>query len=468
VTSLAIDPSAPSTVYAGTEGGGLFKTTDGAQSWTPKNNGLGTNIVYSVTVDPQTPSNLYVGLELGGVYRSIDGGDTWLPTVGMGNLTVWQIAIDPATPSTLYAATNLGVRKSVNAGATWGATGSMTVQEQGKPPSTVSDVRAVLVDASDPSTVFAGVQEGGGVFKSNNGGTTWAHSSTGLLSSFGNWRFVNVLAQDPTNPSTLYLSSQQSTYRSIDGGATWVVFNAGLSRGEAYGLVTDSTGGAFIATVYGDVHTLATRPSFADHVRCFKASGRGFTPHAVTVADEFGTAQTTAIKPYRFCTPTSVSGDPIADPTTHLLCYRIRGPFPKTLVPFLSQRLDGFRAYQVNKLDTLCVPAEVVGVPSQHTHDAYRCLRGPRWSSDTLDLVLSDGFGSQSVRETHLDRLCVPTGIDGGGRIDPVVDLRCDKLLGKSASPVPGELTLQDRFGTITLELKRPDSHCVPALESRN
>lgn len=469
VSSLAIDPTSPNVIYAATVGGGVFKSTNSGGNWSATNTGLGSLDVYTVAVDPVSPNNVYAGLDGGGIYRSIDGGATWLATGGAPGV-IWQIAIDPTTPSTLYAATVNGVRKSVNSGANWSSTGVLTVVEDGEPRN-VFDVRAVLIDVSNPSTVFAGAHDAGGVFKSTNGGTTWVHSS-GLRSAFNNYRFMTAMAQDPVNPSTLYASSTRDTYRSLDGGATWVVFNTGLSRGEAYGLATTSTGGAFISDVFGDFHQLASKPSVVDHMRCFKArgtGGTGFTEQLLTVDDRFGTDSIVVFKPYRFCTPTSASGDPITDATTHLVCYKIRGSrFPSQWIPFLSQRLDGYRAYEVNRRDTLCVPAEVDGVPSAETHDSYRCMGGRHWSSDDLDMTLTDAFGSQTLRVTKNDRVCGPTDILGEGRQEPGVDLRCDKIYGNRNQPTPKDITVTDRFGTRTLRINKTDSHCVPALEDRN
>lgn len=469
VTSIAIDPSTPSTVWVATKGGGVFRTTDAGLSWSPRNGGLGGLDVYAIAVDPQTPTTVFAGLRAGGVYRSTDAGASWAAATGMGNLTVRQIAVDPTTPATVYVASSGGVRKSVDGGVSFASTGTMTVQEAGEAPEHVSDANAVVIDTADPVTVYAGLHSGAGVFKSTDGGATWSHTSTGLLSRWGNWRFVHRLAQDPITPTTLYAATSGGIYRSIDAGATWVVFNGGLSRDEAYALATTSTGGAFIASVYGDFHELATKPSGVDHLRCLKARGKGFTQRTVAVDDRFGTGSVTLLKPYRLCTPTSVSGDPVADPTTHLLCYRVRGgAVPPIAISFLTDRLDGYRAYQVNKHDTLCVPANVVGVPSAQPRDAYRCMRGPRWTSDTLDLLLADGFGTQPVRDSRVDRLCGPTDVDGAGRLEPDVGLRCDKLIGPKSAPSPSTVAVEDQFGTLTLKLQRADSHCVQVLDSRN
>jgi hypothetical protein len=387
----------------------------------------------------------------------------------MGGTQVWDVAFDPASPSTIYAATSGGVRRSLDGGLTWTTTGTMTVQEAHGNPYEVADARSLLVDAAGSGTVYAGMHDGAGVFTSTDQGATWTHSSTGLLSRYGNWRFVNRLAQDPTAPQVLYAATTRETYRSIDGGATWVVFDAGLTRGEAFALATTSTGGAFITSVFGDAHALATRPSGVDHFRCLKAKGRGFARQTLSVADRFGASSVTVLKLYRLCTPTSIGGEPIADATTHLACYKVQGgAVPPIDIPFLTQRLDGYRAYTINRNDTLCVPATIDGVPSAQPRDAYRCMRGPRYTSAPLDLTLTDGFGTQPVRETRTDRLCSPTDIGGAGPVEPDVELRCDKLSGPKPAPTTSTVTITDRFGTLAVTLGRADSHCVQALNSRD
>jgi len=221
--------------------------------------------------------------------------------------------------------------------------------------------------------------------------------------------------------------------------------------------------------VFGDFHDLATRTSNVDHFRCLKARGKGFAQRTVTVADRFGTTAITVLKPYRFCTPTSLSGDPVADATTHLVCYKVRASaIPTINIPFLTNRLDGYRGYEVNRNDTLCVSASIDGVPSAQPRDAYRCMRGPRYSSRRHGLLLSDGFGTQPVTETRVDRLCSPTDVDGAGRVEPSVELRCDKLSGPRYVPTTATATVDDQFGTLALKLGRADSHCVQALDSRN
>jgi hypothetical protein len=128
VRVLVIDPLTPSTLYAGTSNDGVFKSTDGGDSWTAMNNGLPTyttnmstytESIYPLVIDPLTPSTLYAGTDAAGVYKSMDGGDSWtamnngLPTYTTDGITytesIYTLAIDPLTPSTLYAGTSSGV-----------------------------------------------------------------------------------------------------------------------------------------------------------------------------------------------------------------------------------------------------------------------------------------------------------------------------------------------------------------------
>ena len=82
IAALAIDPSTPTTLYAGTSGGGVFKSTDGGGSWRAINTGLNTTFVVSaLVIDPATPATLYAGTGRGlvsgdasGVFKSTNGG----------------------------------------------------------------------------------------------------------------------------------------------------------------------------------------------------------------------------------------------------------------------------------------------------------------------------------------------------------------------------------------------------------
>jgi hypothetical protein len=108
VYALAIDPTTPSTVYAGTYYGGVFKSTNGGGAWSAVNTGLSSYSVSALAIDPTTPSTLYAGTS-GGVFKSTNGSEAWSAVIsGLTSTDVSALAIDPATPSRLYAGTRGG------------------------------------------------------------------------------------------------------------------------------------------------------------------------------------------------------------------------------------------------------------------------------------------------------------------------------------------------------------------------
>jgi ligand-binding sensor domain-containing protein len=246
IWALAVDPSDPSTLYAGTRRG-VFKSTDRGASWTAANNGLDFRWgVATLAVDPSNPSTLYVGLfaagELG-VFKSTDGAASWAAaSSGLPNRTFAAIAVDPSDSSTVYAGTYAGgLYKSIDGGTSW------TPSRNGFNAGSVS---ALAIDSSNPSTIYAGVLGANTadtilasniVFKSTDSGASWVGASTGLTP-----QALNALAIDPSNPSTLYAATgggyfdtTGGVFKSIDGGGTWVTVGNGLPPKTGGALVID-------------------------------------------------------------------------------------------------------------------------------------------------------------------------------------------------------------------------------------
>ena len=121
INALAIGPQSPATVYAGTQSGGVFKSTDGGTTWSAVNVGLTDLEVLSLATDPQSPATVYAGTQSGDVFKSTDGGTNWSGVNnGLTTFNVRSLAIDPQNPTTLYLCSDTtGIFKSTNGGANW-------------------------------------------------------------------------------------------------------------------------------------------------------------------------------------------------------------------------------------------------------------------------------------------------------------------------------------------------------------
>ncbi len=108
VQALAIDPDITGTIYAGTNGGGVFKSTDGGTSWSDSNDANLTNTsnVQTLAIDSVDTDIIYAGTDAAVLFISTDGGANWSAIGGsISGANVLSLAVDPDTTTTLYAGT---------------------------------------------------------------------------------------------------------------------------------------------------------------------------------------------------------------------------------------------------------------------------------------------------------------------------------------------------------------------------
>ena len=135
-TALAVDPRHPTTVYAAI-GAKVIKTTNAGETWQPIADGLpitdtrgschclSLGGVKALAIDPRRTGTVYAALTQGGVYKTTNGGQTWIRSIGDLLFSRYAVAVDPARPATIYAAgegeTGDGPRilRSTNSGQTW-------------------------------------------------------------------------------------------------------------------------------------------------------------------------------------------------------------------------------------------------------------------------------------------------------------------------------------------------------------
>ena len=229
VNKVLIDPLTPSTIYAlaNSHNGddGVYKSTDGGNNWNLRVNGMGSKFLLSLAIDPVTPNILYAGF-LGGpgghIYKTTDGADNWVPTGNDALSFPVSIAVDPHNHTTVYATESSdagAVFKSVDSGATWQSVGFSQTGPHGS---------FVTVSPHTPGLLYAVTS--GGLFKSVDGGDNWSL----IPSRFG------IIVFDPVSPTTVYLlSTNEGIFKSTDNGQTWTEINKGLEFEVVQALVID-------------------------------------------------------------------------------------------------------------------------------------------------------------------------------------------------------------------------------------
>jgi len=283
IAAVAADPTNPATVYAGSFGAGVFKSVDGGDTWTAVNAGLPTLFINALAVDPANPAVLYAGPYEHKLYKSTDGGSSWFPASEgiQEKAIVYSIAIDPHNSANVYISTRgiptngwapwKGVvYKSRDAGATWStslagiggsekedwvyslavnpnATNVVYAASHQHGPFRSDDygdswesITAGISDASgreiaiEPHSagsgvVYLGVWHGAAVYKSSNGGNSWAASNRAIVGAK-----IFRMAIDPLHTSTVYATGVNGwgILKTEDGGQSWS--KAGLQDKDTY------------------------------------------------------------------------------------------------------------------------------------------------------------------------------------------------------------------------------------------
>jgi photosystem II stability/assembly factor-like uncharacterized protein len=285
IGAIAVAPSDPNIVYVGTGepdiraqhsyGIGMYKSTDAGKTW--KHIGLeGTRQIGRVAVDPANPNRVYVAA-LGnvyapnperGLYRSTDGGTTWKKILfkanDPNNVGAIEVAIDMKNPRVVYASlwatrrppwsvyapSNMpggGLYKSTDGGDTWKQlTG-------GLPTDDFVGKIGIAVSLSNPNRLWAvvddlgtgvavpargggggragGANTGGGVYLSDDAGSTWKLVNTENRLWGRGWYF-GAVSVDPKNPDRAYVINT-ATYMTTDAGKSWVPIK-GAPGGDDY------------------------------------------------------------------------------------------------------------------------------------------------------------------------------------------------------------------------------------------
>jgi photosystem II stability/assembly factor-like uncharacterized protein len=217
-------------LYVGTIGEGLWRSTDGGESFVRACDGMFVEChVRALAVHPQEPRLLYLGCELG-LFRSTDGADSWERVESpLNGLQIWSILLRPSDPDVILAGTCPSrLFLSADAGRTW--TEPQVTLEQHCPRIMNTRVTCLVPDPQEPQTIWAGV-EIDGVRRSRDGGRTWQALGEGLSS-----RDIHALAVVPGNgrAKRLLAATNNDVNLSTDDGRTWQPLEVGRTLPWSY------------------------------------------------------------------------------------------------------------------------------------------------------------------------------------------------------------------------------------------
>ena len=255
VSAIIVDYANPATILIGTgdrdagdaPGMGVFKSTDGGNTWTVSNTGMGNQTVGRMIQHPVNPQ-IMLAATSDGIYRSVNAGSSWTKSIG-GNFK--DIVFKPEDPNYVYAALGPDFYRSLDNGISFVkiATGLPAGQQRG----------VIAVTPANPSYVYflvSGNDSGfHGLYRSTDSGTTFSTRSTSPnimdyscdgSGSGGQAWYDLALAADPVSANTIYAGGVD-VWKSTDGGTTWAI------RSHWWG-------DCGVAAVHADCHFLGFSP----------------------------------------------------------------------------------------------------------------------------------------------------------------------------------------------------------------
>ncbi len=243
--SITISPNNHNIVWAGSASGGLWKSVNGGfgpDAWTYVNTGYPTLAVSSIAIDPLHPDTIYIGTgEVGagyqfrqigtpgarstyglGILKSTDGGTSWILTGLVWTFSqisaVQKIVINPQNPNTLYAATTEGTYKTADGGGTWTKVHSVLMAMD------------IVINPIDTTVLYAAYGQRNttanpGLYKTSDAGATWTKLTGGLPTAYFGRTALSIYPPNPqivyAGISDAYSSTLLGLYKTTDGGATW-------------------------------------------------------------------------------------------------------------------------------------------------------------------------------------------------------------------------------------------------------
>ena len=246
-------PGDPTTYYFGATGGGVWKSTDGANTWSPVFDKDGAPSIGSIAVAVSDPNVVYVGTgeacirgniaQGDGVWKSVDAGKSWKSIGLKDSRAIGRVVVNPRDPDIVFVAalghpygpnTERGVFRTTDGGKSWD---KVLYKDEN------TGAIDVAFDPQNPNILFASLWEarrtpwtlssggpGSGVYRSTDGGTTWKQLQEHGLPKGPYGRIgLAVGANSERVYAIIEAKEAGGLYRSDDGGDTWDLVNGSHS-----------------------------------------------------------------------------------------------------------------------------------------------------------------------------------------------------------------------------------------------
>ena len=246
-------PGDPTTYYFGATGGGVWKSTDGANTWSPIFDKDGAPSIGSIAVAASDPNVVYVGTgeacirgnisQGDGVWKSVDAGKSWKSVGLKGSRAIGKVIVNPRNPDIVFVAAlghpfgpnqERGVFRTTDGGKTWD---KVLYKDEN------TGAIDVAFDPQNPSILFASLWEarrtpwslssggpGSGIYRSTDAGATWKKLEEHGLPKGPYGRIGLAVAANSERVYAIVEAKEGGGfYRSDDGGDSWDLVNGSHS-----------------------------------------------------------------------------------------------------------------------------------------------------------------------------------------------------------------------------------------------